>query len=86
MSVRVVARVRPLLKTERDTDIIIRTGPSVIGDENTISNTVRIPNPKNEAEDFTFQFHNVYNHETTQEQLFQAEGTFHHSSFGTLKS
>jgi hypothetical protein len=28
MSVRVVARVRPLLKSERELDVIVRTGPS----------------------------------------------------------
>lgn len=75
MSVRVVARIRPLLKAERDADIIVRTGSSAAGDENATSNTVRIPNPKNEVEDFTFQFHNVYDQEATQEQIFQAEGT-----------
>ncbi|EEP80590.1 hypothetical protein UREG_05432 [Uncinocarpus reesii 1704] len=87
MSVRVVARIRPLLKTEREIDIIVRPGScanlvsaSVAkpSDENVsrsqkcekaekkqkdICNrptVVRIPNPKNEGEQYSFQFNGVY--------------------------
>lgn len=70
MSVRVVARIRPLLKGEIEKDIIIRSDP---GDDGS-SNVVRIPNPKNQDEDFTFQFNEVYYSEATQEEIFQSEG------------
>ena len=70
MSVRVIARIRPLLKAEIEKDVIVEAaGDSV--DSKTI---VRIPNPKNEAEGFSFQFNNVYNREATQQQIFDNEG------------
>lgn len=89
MSVRVVARVRPLLKSERELDVIVRTGSSVVADnkpqQSTTAdrklaalrdrdNVVRIPNPKNEGEEYTFQFNAVYDAEVTQQEMFDAEG------------
>lgn len=89
MSVRVVARVRPLLKSEREIDVILQTGhpsnepakalksspksktPAALKDRETV---VRIPNPKNDAELYTFQFNAVYGPETSQQELFDAEG------------
>jgi hypothetical protein len=73
MSVRVVARIRPLLKPERQQDIIVTTVPSEKDDKQA---TVRIPNPKNEAELYTFQFHSVYGQQATQQELFEAEGRY----------
>ncbi|OOQ87144.1 kinesin family protein [Penicillium brasilianum] len=89
MSVRVVARVRPLLKSERDLDVILRTGASagaaetksresLNGDRKLAAlrdrdNVVRIPNPKNEGEEYTFQFNAVYDADVTQQELFDAE-------------
>ena len=72
MSVRVVARLRPLLKTERDTDVIVEPASSSPGDTTSI---VRIPNPKNAAESFSFNFGRVYDHEATQQELFENEST-----------
>lgn len=72
MSVRVVARIRPLLGKELDKDTIVRAECSQEGKPMDI---VRIPNPKNEAEEFSFTFNGVYNMETTQEELFTNEGT-----------
>ncbi|KAF1356620.1 P-loop containing nucleoside triphosphate hydrolase protein [Delphinella strobiligena] len=70
MSVRVVARIRPLLKQELEKDTIVEaaaptgdTGPSI----------VRIPNPKNAAELYSFQFNSVYDQETTQQTVFDNE-------------
>lgn len=88
MSVRVVARIRPLLKSERDLDVILRTGPSAHGaDKKTTTQekgalatlrdrdtVVRIPNPKNESEEYSFQFNAVYEAEATQQELYEAEG------------
>ena len=90
MSVRVVARVRPLLKSERELDVILRTGSSTqvmpgkcdksseekgalaaLRDRDTL---VRIPNPKNESEEYSFQFNAVYDAEASQQELFDAEG------------
>ncbi|KAJ5570633.1 uncharacterized protein N7459_010063 [Penicillium hispanicum] len=90
MSVRVVARVRPLLKSERELDVILRTGSHASTTADTTSqqsmncdrklaalrdrdNVVRIPNPKNEGEEYTFQFSSVYAAEVSQQELFDAE-------------
>ncbi|KAL3480634.1 kinesin family protein [Aspergillus californicus] len=89
MSVRVVARVRPLLKSERDVDVILHTGAkhaltskadrkscqdtsklAALRDRDTL---VRIPNPKNENEEYSFQFNAVYDAEASQQELFEAE-------------
>lgn len=71
MSVRVVARIRPLLEGEAEKDVIIRADSK---DGSKKLNIVRIPNPKNESEDFNFSFGGVYDHSATQEALFTAEG------------
>jgi hypothetical protein len=111
MSVRVVARIRPLLKSERELDVIVRTSgspsqhnePSMAGvnnakildgalqssktkrdirDDNPLALckdsdiTVRIPNPKNESEEFAFRFNTVYDGNTSQMEIFEAEGCF----------
>ncbi|KAL3426235.1 kinesin family member 22 [Phlyctema vagabunda] len=70
MSVRVVARIRPLLDKDKELskDIIVRAeGPE--GKRN----IVRIPNPKNESEEFSFAFNGVYDMSTSQEELFTNE-------------
>ncbi|KAH9905692.1 kinesin-II 95 kDa subunit [Xylariomycetidae sp. FL2044] len=74
MSVRVVARIRPLLEQELDKHIIVHAASS---DEGRSSNVVKIPNPKNEAEEFSFTFNSVYDQPTTQEELFNAEVSPH---------
>jgi hypothetical protein len=68
MSVRVVARIRPLLKQEIEKDIIVRA------DSIDSSTTVRIPNPKNDAELYTFQFNSVYGQNAIQQEIFDGEG------------
>jgi hypothetical protein len=102
MSVRVVARIRPLLKSERDADIIVRSDTTsttkssitVFSDANTPKpkkkkesevlkdrdNVVRIPNPKNEAEEYSFQFNGVYGADCGQQDIFDAEGKLRGSS------
>jgi hypothetical protein len=70
--VTVVARIRPLLGSELDKDVIVRAETSHEGKP---TNIVRIPNPKNEAEEFSFTFNGVYDMGTTQEELFTNEGT-----------
>ncbi|KAF2205028.1 kinesin-domain-containing protein [Delitschia confertaspora ATCC 74209] len=71
MSVRVVARIRPLLKQELDKDTIVT---AEIPDEKSGNVAiVRIPNPKNDAESFSFQFNSVYEQDATQQQLFDSE-------------
>ncbi|KAF2147452.1 uncharacterized protein K452DRAFT_293866 [Aplosporella prunicola CBS 121167] len=72
MSVRVLARIRPLLKAELDKDTIV-TAEKTGADENVAPSIVRIPNPKNDAESFSFQFNSVYDRETTQHELFDKE-------------
>jgi hypothetical protein len=76
MSVRVVARIRPLLKTENEIDTIVRTSGA---DEKARPNVVKVPNPKNFSEEFSFQFNSVYGEEATQQEIFDAEGELHNS-------
>lgn len=73
MSVRVVARIRPLLKSELDKDAVV-TATSNDSDASDLPTVVRIPNPKNEGEDFSFQFNSVYEQHTTQQDVFDNEG------------
>ncbi len=70
MSVRVIARVRPLLRTETEKDKIL----DIPSDNPTSKTTVKIPNPKCQSESFSFQFNSVYDSEATQAQLFENEG------------
>lgn len=70
MSVRVVARIRPLLKTEHEKDVIVQ----VHNDSDAESTRIKIPNPKNFSEDFSFQFNSVYPRDSTQQQIYEAEG------------
>ena len=70
MSVRVVARIRPLLKNEIDKDTIVEA----CGTNSDAPNVVRVPNPKNEAENYSFQFNSVYDRESSQQDIFDNEG------------
>lgn len=87
MSVRVVARIRPLLKSERELDVIVRTGSNKGEKKNTEDSKalaalrdrdtlVRIPNPKHEHEEYSFQFNAVYDAEVAQQEVFDAEGSW----------
>jgi hypothetical protein len=71
MSVRVVARIRPLLESENEIDAIVRTSGA---DESARPNVVKVPNPKNFSEEFSFQFNSVYGENATQQEIFDAEG------------
>ena len=70
MTIRVVARIRPIDQTELDKDIIVK----VAGNDGKSSTLVKIPNPKNEHEDFTFQFSSVYSGAAEQQEIFDNEG------------
>ncbi|KAK1985978.1 kinesin motor domain-containing protein [Colletotrichum cereale] len=70
MSVRVVARIRPLLDKELDKDTIVRADSTEEGKPATL---VKIPNPKNESEEFSFAFNSVYDQTATQDELFTSE-------------
>ncbi|TKA70658.1 hypothetical protein B0A55_08763 [Friedmanniomyces simplex] len=72
MSVRVVARIRPLLKAEIERDVIVDAA-SAPGEAEEKKSVVRIPNPKKESEAFSFQFNSVYGQEATQAHLFDNE-------------
>ncbi|KAJ2896967.1 uncharacterized protein MKZ38_005066 [Zalerion maritima] len=72
MSVRVVARIRPLLEKEQAKDVIVTTSQTEDGKP-----VVKIPSPRNESEEFSFGFNSVYGSATTQEQLFSAEVSPH---------
>lgn len=69
MSVRVVARIRPLLKAEAEKDIIIEAGSSL---GSTTPSIIRIPDPKHgTTQSFTFGI--VYDSDATQQKLFDQE-------------
>ena len=89
MSVRVVARIRPLLKLENERDVIVTTaatensapsngnpGSKSSGKRDGSDNTgvIRIPNPKNGAEQYSFQFNSVYDHSASQQSVYDNEG------------
>jgi DNA uptake protein ComE-like DNA-binding protein len=69
MSVRVVARIRPLLSSERDVDRIL----SKHAGADDSSSIVKIPNPKNLSEEYSFQFNSIYDQDCTQQQIFETE-------------
>ena len=76
MPVRVVARIRPPQHKDPDVpdqDIIIST-ISNGHDAPPYPTEVKIPNPRNEKENFTFNFSSVYDHLKTQQELFENEG------------
>ena len=73
MAIRVVARIRPKQLSELGKDAILSTVSKTEASDQQPT-LVKIPNPKNEAEDFTFQFSSVYDHTATQQQIFDNEG------------
>jgi len=64
MSVKIVARIRPLLGNELEKDEIVEAVSSTV---------IRIPSPKNPAESFSFQFSNVYDQQSAQQEIFDNE-------------
>jgi hypothetical protein len=74
MSVRVVARIRPLLKNELDKDVIVQAASSGV-ESDACPTVVKLPNPKNDAELFSYHFNSVYDQSITQQELFEKEGT-----------
>lgn len=89
MSVRVVARIRPLLKLENERDVIVttneaheaeldngKTGAKTIRNKTNTdtSGILRIPNPKNSAEQYSFQFNSVYDQTVSQQVVYDNEG------------
>lgn len=60
-----------MLEGEAEKDIIVRADCQDGSKKLTV---VKIPNPKNESEDFNFSFGGVYDQSATQEALFTAEG------------
>ncbi|KAH6844532.1 P-loop containing nucleoside triphosphate hydrolase protein [Chaetomium sp. MPI-CAGE-AT-0009] len=69
-TVRTVVRFRPLLEKELEKDVIVRADRVEAGKPLTL---VKIPSPKNGAEEFSFAFNSVYEQSTSQEELFTAE-------------
>ena len=74
MSVRVVARIRPLLKAEIEKDVIVHAAHTPRAESADTKTVVKIPNPKNEGESYSFQFNSVYSQDATQAQVFDNEG------------
>lgn len=70
MSVRVVARVRPLLTAEAEKDQIL----SLHNGSDNKAQIVKIPNPKNFSEEYSFVFASVFDQHASQQDLFDAEG------------
>jgi len=70
MTIRVVARIRPSQSHELSKDIIVSPASTTPSAPSTL---IKIPNPKNASEDFTFAFSGVYGPEATQQEVFDAE-------------
>lgn len=70
MSVRVVARIRPLLGPEVEKDQIL----SIHNGSDGKPSIVKIPNPKFQNEEYSFQFAAAYDQDASQQELFDAEG------------
>jgi hypothetical protein len=75
MSVRVVARIRPLLRQELEKDVIVTAASLPDGSDNAKPRILSIPNPKNDAELYSFQFNSVYDSSATQQDIFDNEGS-----------
>ena len=72
MTIRIIARIRPRQSHELDKDIIV-SGASADDSSAAPPTLVKIPNPKNGSEDFTFAFSAVYGPEATQQEVFDNE-------------
>lgn len=72
-TVRVVARLRPLLKTENPNDTIVETSSSTSSSTVEKLDTVKIPSAKNAGENYTFQFQSVFPETSTQQEIFDTE-------------
>lgn len=70
MTIRVVARIRPAQQNELEKDIIVKAASNDEGPPT----LVKIPNPKSQHEDFTFQFSSVYDETAQQQTIFDNEG------------
>lgn len=76
-----------MLERELEKDIIVHAANnSSSSEDGKPYNTVKIPNPKNEAEEFSFAFNGVYEQTTTQETLFSAEGNASSPSYPSSNS
>ncbi|KAM0717941.1 hypothetical protein Q7P37_006273 [Cladosporium fusiforme] len=73
MSVRVVARIRPLLKAEIEKDVIVHAEHAAGAESADTKNVVKIPHPKQNGENYSFTFNSVYPQEATQAQVFDNE-------------
>ena len=82
MTIRVVARIRPIDQDELEKDVVVK----VAGNDGKSSTLVKIPNPKNEHEDFTFQFSRVYTGAAEQQEIFDNEGVLMSSIRQGLKT
>ena len=73
MAIRVIARIRPTQQNELERDVIVKAA-GTDDDATSAPTLVKIPNPKNQHENFTFQFSSVYNESAQQQQIFDSEG------------
>lgn len=64
-----MGRIRPLLATELEKDQIL----SVHNGSDNKPQVVKIPNPKNSIEEYSFHFNSVYDQDASQQDLFDAE-------------
>lgn len=70
MTIRVIARIRPSQSHELSKDVIVTPASSTPSAPPTL---VKIPNPRNPSEDFSFAFSSVYGAEATQQEVFDNE-------------
>lgn len=72
MPIRVVARIRPVLGSDLDPEVIVHP---VAADQDGIATTVRVASPQEDGGESTFNLDGVYSSEVSQEAFFNVEGT-----------
>ena len=71
MSIRIVARIRPQQQHELLNDIVVEAAAR--NGSGPLKKVVKLENPKNPNESFSFSFNSVYDHDSTQQLIFDNE-------------
>ncbi|KAL5611992.1 hypothetical protein BROUX41_000445 [Berkeleyomyces rouxiae] len=70
MPIRVVARIRPVLETDADSEIVLYP---VGVDEKGIAKSINVPSPRDESDELNFALDSVYGSQVSQEAFFNSE-------------
>ncbi|KAL2890875.1 kinesin family member 22 [Ceratocystis lukuohia] len=70
MPIRVVARIRPILESDTESDVVVHP---VSADDNGIAKSIKVYSPRDEGEELEFALDGVYSHKVSQEVFFNSE-------------